>query len=61
MVLANSDQEGETPHEVSLSQETLADMVGTTRSRVSNFMSKFRDKGLISYDGHSQRIEVYSA
>jgi len=24
-------------------------------------MSKFRDKGLISYDGHSQRIEVYSA
>jgi CRP/FNR family transcriptional regulator, cyclic AMP receptor protein len=34
-----------------ISQETLADMIGTTRSRVSYFMNKFRELGLISYNG----------
>jgi hypothetical protein len=38
-----------------ISQETPAEMIGTTRSRVSHFMSKFRKLGLISYNGH---IEV---
>ena len=38
-----------------ISQETLAEMIGTTRSRVSHFMNKFRRLGLISYNGH---IEV---
>ena len=38
-----------------ISQETLAEMVGTTRSRVSHFMNKFRKLGLITYNGH---IEV---
>jgi DNA invertase Pin-like site-specific DNA recombinase len=32
-----------------ISQETLAEMIGTTRSRVSRFMNKFRDLGFISY------------
>ena len=41
-----------------VSQETLAEMIGTTRSRVSQFMNKFRKLGLISYNGH---IEVNSA
>jgi CRP/FNR family transcriptional regulator, cyclic AMP receptor protein len=41
-----------------ISQETLADMIGTTRSRVSHFMNKFRKLGLISYNG---RIEVNSS
>jgi CRP-like cAMP-binding protein len=41
------------------SQETLAEMIGPTRSRVSNFMNKFRDLGFISYSGSS--IEVQSA
>ena len=41
-----------------ISQETLADMIGTTRSRVSHFMNKFRKLGLISYNGH---IEVNSS
>jgi CRP-like cAMP-binding protein len=41
-----------------ISQETLAEMIGTTRSRVSFFMNKFRDLGLISYNGH---IEVHSS
>jgi CRP-like cAMP-binding protein len=35
-----------------ISQETLAEMIGTTRSRVSHFMNKFRRLGLISYNGH---------
>ena len=34
-----------------LSQETLAEIVGTTRSRVNFFMNKFRKLGLIEYNG----------
>jgi CRP-like cAMP-binding protein len=41
-----------------VSQETLADMVGTTRSRVSHFMNKFRKLGFIEYNGH---IEIHSS
>jgi CRP-like cAMP-binding protein len=39
-----------------ITQETLAEMVGTTRSRVSFFMNRFRDLGLISY---KERIRVH--
>ena len=39
-----------------ISQETLAEMIGTTRSRVSHFMNKFRKLGLIDYNGH---IEIH--
>ena len=35
-----------------ISQETLAEMIGTTRSRVSFFMNKFRRLGFIDYNGH---------
>jgi len=41
-----------------ITQETLAEMVGTTRSRVSFFMNRFRALGLISYKG---RIQVHKA
>ena len=41
-----------------LSQETLAEMVGTTRSRVNFFMNKFRKLGFISYNG---RITIHPA
>ncbi len=34
-----------------ISQETLAEMIGTTRSRVNFFMNKFRKLGLIEYNG----------
>jgi CRP/FNR family cyclic AMP-dependent transcriptional regulator len=34
-----------------LSQEVLAEMIGTTRSRVNYFMNKFRRRGFIKYDG----------
>jgi CRP-like cAMP-binding protein len=41
-----------------ISQQTLAEIIGTTRSRVSHFMNKFRELGLIDYNGH---IEVHSS
>jgi hypothetical protein len=41
-----------------ISQETLAEMIRTTRSRVSYFMNKFRKLGLISYNG---KIEVHNS
>jgi CRP-like cAMP-binding protein len=45
-----------------ISQETLADMVGTTRSRVSMFMNKFRKLGFIEYNGglkiHSSLLNI---
>ena len=40
------------------SQETLAEMIGTTRSRVSFFMNKFRKLGFIEYNG---RLEVHNS
>ena len=41
-----------------ISQETLAEMIGTTRARVSFFMNKFRKLGFIDYNGG---IEVHSS
>jgi CRP-like cAMP-binding protein len=41
-----------------ISQETLAEMIGTTRSRVSFFMNRFRELGFIEYDG---RIRVHKS
>ena len=59
LLLANFGKE-EKPEPVlaKISQETLAEMIGTTRSRVSFFMNKFRKLGLIEYNGH---IEVRSS
>ena len=57
LLLANFGKEGEPePILAKISQETLAEMIGTTRSRVSAFMNKFRELGLIDYNG---RIEVH--
>lgn len=52
LLLARYGNEDTTPRELpKLSQETLAEMVGTTRSRVNLFMNKFRKLGLIEYNG----------
>jgi CRP/FNR family transcriptional regulator, cyclic AMP receptor protein len=52
LLLANFGKEGHPqPIEPNISQETLAEMIGTTRSRVSFFMNRFRKLGLISYNG----------
>jgi CRP/FNR family transcriptional regulator, cyclic AMP receptor protein len=45
------DQEGPERRIPKISQETLAEMIGTTRSRVNFFMNKFRDLGFIEYNG----------
>jgi CRP-like cAMP-binding protein len=59
LLLANFGKESRPePVIAKISQETLAEMIGTTRSRVSFFMNKFRELGLINYNGH---IEVHSS
>src|SRR5206468_7033068 len=59
LLLANFGKEGRPePILAKISQETLAEMIGTTRSRVSFFMNRFRKLGLIDYNGH---IEVHSS
>lgn len=52
LLMANHSNDG-TPAPViaKISQETLAEMIGTTRSRVSHFMNKFRKLGCIEYNG----------
>jgi CRP/FNR family cyclic AMP-dependent transcriptional regulator len=59
LLLAHYGKEGRLePIIADISQETLAEMIGTTRSRVSFFMNRFRKLGLISYNGH---IEVHKS
>jgi CRP/FNR family transcriptional regulator, cyclic AMP receptor protein len=59
LLLANFGKEGSLqPIKVHVSQATLAEMVGTTRSRVSFFMNKFRKLGFLSYNGE---IEVHNS
>jgi CRP/FNR family cyclic AMP-dependent transcriptional regulator len=55
LILANFGKEGgPQPITTPISQETLAEIIGTTRPRVSHFMNKFRKLGFISYNGHLQ-------
>jgi CRP/FNR family transcriptional regulator, cyclic AMP receptor protein len=59
LLLANFGKEGRPePVIAKISQEMLAEMIGTTRSRVSHFMNKFRRLGFITYNGS---IEVHSS
>ena len=59
LLLANFGKDGRPePVIAKVSQETLAEMIGTTRSRVSHFMNKFRNLGFIGYNGG---IEVHSS
>jgi CRP/FNR family cyclic AMP-dependent transcriptional regulator len=59
LLLANFGKEDKPePMITKISQETLADMIGTTRSRVSFFMNKFRKLGFIHYNGG---IQVHSS
>jgi CRP-like cAMP-binding protein len=59
LLLANFGEEGRPePLIAKITQETLAEMIGATRSRVSYFMNKFRQAGFIDYNGH---LEVHSS
>jgi CRP-like cAMP-binding protein len=59
LLLANFGKEGRPePILAKISQETLAEMIGTTRSHVSHFMNKFRQLGFIDYNGH---VEVHNS
>jgi CRP/FNR family cyclic AMP-dependent transcriptional regulator len=61
LLLAHFGKDGK-PESVipKISQETLAEMVGTTRARVSSFMNKFRKLGFVEYDGGSG-LQVHSS
>jgi len=59
LLLANFGKDGSPqPILAKVSQETLAEMIGTTRSRVSFFMNKFRKLGFIEYNG---KLHVHSS
>jgi CRP/FNR family transcriptional regulator, cyclic AMP receptor protein len=59
LLLANFGKDGKPETVISkISQETLAEMIGTTRSRVSFFMNKFRKLGFIKYNG---TLEIHSS
>jgi CRP/FNR family transcriptional regulator, cyclic AMP receptor protein len=59
LLLANFGKEGRPePILAKISQETLAEMIGTTRARVSFFMNKFRKLGFIEYNG---KLEVHTS
>ena len=59
LLLANFGKDGRPePVIAKVNQETLAELIGTTRSRVSHFMNKFRKLGFIEYNGH---FEVHSS
>jgi CRP/FNR family transcriptional regulator, cyclic AMP receptor protein len=62
LLLANFGKEGK-PEPVipKISQETLAEIVGTTRSRVSFFMNRFRKLGFINYEGGLDGLAVHSS
>jgi CRP/FNR family transcriptional regulator, cyclic AMP receptor protein len=59
LLMANFGTDGKpTPILPKISQETLAEIVGTTRARINFFMNKFRKLGLINYNGH---LEVHNS
>ena len=54
MLLGHINEESKPECPLNVSQSTLAEMVGTTRPRVSKFMNEFKRKGLVSYNGGLQ-------
>ena len=62
LLLANFGKDGKLePVIPKISQETLSGMIGTTRSRVSHFMNKFRKLGFIDYSGNNGGMLVHSS
>ncbi len=54
LLVGQISKESKPEHPLKVSQSTLAEMVGTTRARVSKFMNEFRSKGFVSYNGGLQ-------
>ena len=63
LLLANIGKESQPePVIAKISQETMAEIVGTSRSRVSLFMNRFREPGFIRYSGHvTDGLEIRSS
>ncbi len=61
LLLSHFGKDGKSEYVLpNVSQENLAEMVGTTRSRVSHFMNKFRKLGFVDYDSPSSGLKVHS-
>jgi CRP/FNR family cyclic AMP-dependent transcriptional regulator len=59
LIMANFGKEGKPePVIAKISQEMLAEMIGTTRSRVNFFMNKFRQLGFVEYDGGDMKVHT---
>src|ERR1700733_2254520 len=54
LLFGQISKESKPDHNLKVSQSTLAEMVGTTRARISKFMNGFRKKGFVSYNGGLQ-------
>ncbi|MGH9351512.1 MAG: Crp/Fnr family transcriptional regulator [Terriglobia bacterium] len=62
LLMARYGKEGKTETVVpKIRQETLAEMIGTTRSKVSHFMNKFKDLGFIEYNGSAGGLQVHNS
>jgi CRP/FNR family cyclic AMP-dependent transcriptional regulator len=60
LLLARFDEGGDPDVAIpEISDETLAEMVGTTRSRITTFMNKFRTLGFVQYDVHGTGLRVH--
>ena len=60
LLLAHYDGQGASEITVpKISQETLAEMVGSTRSRISFFMNRFKESGFIYYENKSALLQVH--
>lgn len=59
--LAHYGKNGKTEKLPRIKQETLAEMVGTTRGRISFFMTKFKNQGFIDYSGNDGNLHVHSS
>lgn len=59
--LAHYGENGRTEKIPRINQETLAEMVGTTRGRISFFLTKFKDQGFIDYSGNERSLRVHSS
>ena len=59
LLLANFGTDGNTEEMIpNVSQETLAEMIGTTRSRASFFLNRFRQRGFIDYNAAGMRVHA---
>ena len=61
MLFGQITKESKPEYPLKVSQATLAEMVGTTRARVSKFMNGFRKKGFVRYNAFGRKLVINSS